>query len=131
MTAMATRTINEKQDFRFNLLSLQKWDFIRMKRAEFERNIEERLRQRRQMRKLVIHARKQEIIEFIARKYKELKAKKAQEARELLCCIRLKTNYKSHIRRFGATMQDRLRNHIRHSIDVKTATARKTLLDRA
>ena len=37
------REVNEANTFRFNLLSLQRWDFLKQKRKEYQQEIEERL----------------------------------------------------------------------------------------
>ena len=41
---------------RFNFLSLSKWDFIRVKRSEYEEDVAERTRNRNQVKELAVRA---------------------------------------------------------------------------
>ena len=100
-TAKGIREVTKENDFRFKLLSLQKWDYIRMKRGEYEDNIAERLRQRQQMTQLLIHAFKNSYVKTIWGKFEERRAHLRLHLLRVLCISRIKKCMGLHTKRSG------------------------------
>lgn len=69
--AKEVREIEAALDYRLKLLSLQKWDFLRQERRKKEEMVEERLRQRRQMHKILILAKTYDVIKQVRKKFDE------------------------------------------------------------
>ena len=69
--AQTTREVQEAQTYRFNYMSLSKWDFLKQKRREREADVQERLRQMRQVKTLILHAYTYEYIRSIFKKFKD------------------------------------------------------------
>ena len=70
-SAKAVRKEQIEEKHRLNVLSLQKWDFLRQKRAEAEDNVMERLRQQSQMKALLIMAARHQFLLTILNKFED------------------------------------------------------------
>ena len=92
--AQTTREIQEAQTYRFNYLSLSKWDFLKQKRREREADVRERLRQMRQVKTLILHAYTYEYIKSIFKRFKDRVAELRFRMLQNLCASSLQYNYK-------------------------------------
>mmetsp|Transcript_36499 Transcript_36499/g.44594 ORF Transcript_36499/g.44594 Transcript_36499/m.44594 type:complete len:89 (+) Transcript_36499:344-610(+) len=69
--ARMNREYRTETAYRKNVLSLSKWDFLRNRKAESEAFVAETLRQRRQMKKLLIMAARHEFISQICKTFRD------------------------------------------------------------
>ncbi len=67
--AKMKRTEDEESKLKYNIMHLKKWEFMRIKRAEYEAQVAERIRNRKQMTMLLMHAFKDQYIRKIWEKF--------------------------------------------------------------
>ena len=131
VTAKMVREIEAAKDYRKKFLSLSKWDFLRQERRKKEEMIDERLRQRRQMNKILILASTYDLIKIVRQKFEVRRAEIRQQKLMDNCATKLQKNYRNAMHRYAKDPKSRQRLMIKDFITLHNESAKDFLKKRA
>ena len=100
----------------YNVLSLCKWDFLRVKRADYEAQVAERIRNRNQMKSLICQSFKDLYVRTMWEKFFQKRRRVKIMKLNYQCAVLISSNIKALCRKRGATMAIRLRKDVRESL---------------
>ena len=110
------RADDKDRKLMYDVLSLSKWDFLRVKRAEKEAEVAERIRNRNQMTKLCIHAFTNYFVREIYEKFRARVDEVNLAVRMAMASNLMKIRIGKKVKMYGNTMTERNRRKIRSAL---------------
>ena len=110
VSAKMNRDYMKEETYRKNVLSLSKWDFLRMRKAEADEFVAETLRQRRQMTKLLIMRTRHDYIVELYRKFRARVEEIRMRKLSITMAMKIKRQTKKILLKKGKDMQTRERH---------------------